>query len=345
VRSFLRRSVRLELVRALGIALVMPTLAMAALHAQSVNTTTTLTVQAGTAATCATTGLTATLTNLKVVVTGNSSVPGGTVSIVDGAGSAAVQLATATLDSTGSASFVFYLADGTHSLSAVYAGASPFLTSTSVPGTVTISSQCDTGFAVTVSNLAPLSTPPNTLTPGQSGTATVTVIPLQGYVAALNAPAFVTVSCSGLPDQSTCTFSPESVEILTGQYGGVTSAMVITTQVGSQSNAFVSRPASTPVDLAILLPGAFALGGLAWSARRRAWLHRLSLLALIALVTLLGTTACNPRYNYYNHGPTPNLPTPAGSYTVTVAAQSSNGITAITNTATLALTVTALNGN
>jgi hypothetical protein len=107
----------------------------------------------------------------------------------------------------------------------------------------------------------------------------------------------------------------------------------------------MARPVSTPVTLAILLPGAFALGGIAWSARRRAWLQRLSLLALVALVTLLGATACNPRYDYFNHGPPANRQTPAGSYTVVVAAQSSNGVTAITNTTTISLTVTALSSS
>jgi hypothetical protein len=342
VRRFLRRGVRLELVRALGIALVLPMLTMAALHAQSVSTTTTLTSQSGASATCPTTGLTVTLTNLTVAVTGTGGVPAGTVTIVDGSGNSAVQLGTATLGLNGQASFVFYLADGPHSLSAVYAGQAPFLTSTSASSPVTISNQCDTGIAVTVSNLAPTTTPPNTLTPGQSGTATVTVVPLESYVAALSGPAFVTLSCSGLPDQAACVFAPENVEILTGQYSGVASTMVITTQIGSQSDA-MARPVSTPVALAILLPGALALGGLGWATRRRAWLNRMSLLALVALVTLLGTTACNPRYDYFNHGPVPNRETPAGNYTVIVAAQSSNGVTAITNTTDLALTVTALN--
>ena len=96
---------------------------------------------------------------------------------------------------------------------------------------------------------------------------------------------------------------------------------------------------SSTIAWAILLPGALGLGGLAWGARRLRWLNRLALMGLVAFVTLLGTTACNPQYYYYNHGPGPNLPTPAGSYTVTVTGQSSNGITAITNSTTLALTV------
>jgi hypothetical protein len=100
------------------------------------------------------------------------------------------------------------------------------------------------------------------------------------------------------------------------------------------------RPVSSSVAWAFLLPGAFALGGLAWSARRRPWLNRLALVCLVALVTLLGTTACNPRYDYYNHGPPIPPATPAGTYTVTITGQSSNGVTAVTSPpVTIALTV------
>jgi hypothetical protein len=54
---------------------------------------------------------------------------------------------------------------------------------------------------------------------------------------------------------------------------------------------------------------------------------------------MLGTTACAPRYDYFHHGPPVPPATPAGSYTVTVTAQSSDGVSAITNSTTLALTV------
>jgi hypothetical protein len=57
------------------------------------------------------------------------------------------------------------------------------------------------------------------------------------------------------------------------------------------------------------------------------------------LVATLGTTGCNPQYYYYNHGPGQPPATPAGTYTVTVTAQSANGVTAITNSTTVALTV------
>jgi hypothetical protein len=71
----------------------------------------------------------------------------------------------------------------------------------------------------------------------------------------------------------------------------------------------------------------------------RGWVRRFSLLALVGLVTVLGTTACNPRYYYLNHGPPTNPATPAGTYTVIVDAQTSNGVTATTQFTTFALTV------
>ena len=79
------------------------------------------------------------------------------------------------------------------------------------------------------------------------------------------------------------------------------------------------------------------LGGLAWGARRRRWLQRLSLLALVGLVTTLGTTGCNPRYYYSTTVPPQPPATPSGTYPITVAGQSSNGVTAITNTTTFQL--------
>jgi hypothetical protein len=117
--------------------------------------------------------------------------------------------------------------------------------------------------------------------------------------------------------------------------------MVLQTQAAGTA-AKAMPPASGgsgPAAWAILLPGVLGLGGLAWGARRRAWLNRLALVALVALVTMLGTTGCNPRYDYFHHGPTTNQPTPSGTYTVTVTGQSSNGISAITQNTTMVLTV------
>ena len=73
----------------------------------------------------------------------------------------------------------------------------------------------------------------------------------------------------------------------------------------------------------MLLPGTLSLARLAFGARRRRWLMRVYLMSLVGLIAMLGTTACNPLYYYKNHGPSANLPTPAGTYTLAVTAQSS----------------------
>ncbi len=159
--------------------------------------------------------------------------------------------------------------------------------------------------------------------------------------ASLTGPMFVTISCSGIPDQTTCTFTPESIEIPIGATAAITSSMVLATQAPSltKSEPLVYRDAR-PVALAVLFPGVLALGGLAFGVRRRRFLSRLVLVALVGFVTVLGTTACSPLYNYYNHGPPQNRPTPPGTYNVTITAQSSNGVTATSHASTLALTVT-----
>jgi hypothetical protein len=335
VRGIVRRGLRLELVAGLGIALAVPALAVPA----GVATTTALTAPQTTQITQSDAQI-CSLTSFSVSVASAAGVPDGTVSIEDGAAS----LATANLDSSGKASFQFALKDGAHSLSAVYAGNASFNGSASTPpASVTISNQCDSAFVATVSNLTPASAANTvTLTAGQAGTGTISVTPLQEFVSTLTTPAFVTISCSGLPDQASCIYTPESVEILPDQNAAVTSSMVI--QTYAQSTTSVSpatRPGkgSSPIAWAFLLPGALGLGGLAWGARRRLWLSRLSLLALVSLITLLGTTGCNPRYGYEHHGPVPNPGTPAGTYTVTVTAQYNNGVTAITQNTTFVLTV------
>lgn len=326
MRGFHRRGLRLQLVAAIGLALATFALAPVAASATGIATTTTVAAQSSQSGTCS-------LTSLTVKVASASGIPAGTVDIEDQGGSNPGQIGSASLDPTGQATFVFALPNGAQNLTAVYTGNATYQTSTSTSAAVTVSSQCSQAYTVAVSSLSPS----NTLTAGQTGIATVSVVPLQGFVASLSAPAFVTLSCSGLPDQASCSFTPENVEISPSQYGAVTSSMYILTQAEGTAS-LVPRP-SNAITWAFLLPGALGLGGIAWASRRRPWLNRLSLLALVTVITALGTTGCNPRYNYEHHGPVINPPTPPGTYTVTVTAQSSNGITAITNSTTMTLTV------
>ncbi|HEV2485161.1 MAG TPA: Ig-like domain-containing protein [Terracidiphilus sp.] len=343
VRGMNRRSLRLELVAGLGLALLV--LPMAAAGAQGVSnvvsTQTSLTVttsdQSG-----------QTKAAVAVSVAGADGQPAtGAVAINEGGR----QLAQVVLNAMGQATTVLALPGGMHNLSAVYSGDSTHQSSVSLLASVQGQTSTAPSFQLTLAAVSP-SALPLVLTAGAAGTVNVTINPVNPT--ALTSPMFVTLSCSGLPNQASCTFSPGSVEILpntptscpSGSPASAcppVSSMVLQTQsagtVGFAAPASHTGKGSDPVAWAILLPGVLSLGGLAWGARRRAWLSRLSLLALVGLVTMLGTTACNPRYFYFNHGPPNNLPTPAGTYTVTVTGQSSDGVTAITQSTPMVLTV------
>ena len=337
MRSMNRRSLRLKLVAGLGISLALPLMGWAS--AQSVATQTSLNVTGSDQA-----GQTA----VQVSVTGADGQPvAGAIGIYEDTR----QLAGAVLNSAGQASTEIALPGGTHNLSAVYTGDTAHQGSVSPVAAVTGQASSTPSFQLSLTPVTPSSFPV-VLKAGAAGTANVMITPVNP--SALTSPMFITVSCSGLPNSASCSFSPESLEILATTptscpAGSPASAcppfssMVIQTQAegaaGQLNPISHSGKGGGPVAWAILLPGLLGLGGLAWGARRHAWLNRLALVALVGLVATLGTTACNPQYYYYNHGP-PNTPaTPAGTYTITVTGQSSNGITATTQNTTFVLTV------
>jgi len=316
VRGSIRRGLRLELVAGVGIALALAGLSAMGERFQATHTA--LTVETrdqgiGTQAIVA------------VSVTGEDGLPvSGAVSIEDNG----APLAGVALNAEGQASAAIALPAGDHSLRAVYSGDAAHKASASAVTEAQGQASSTPSFQVSV---APTSL---SLTPGQSGTVAVAITPLNNT--SLTAPMSVTLSCSGLPDEASCTFTPAGVEILPATTGAIASSMVIGTEAASTASA---KPVAGPIAWAFLLPGGLGLLGLAWGGRRRRWLSRLSLVALVGLVTILGATGCNPRYDYEHHGPPQNPATPAGTYTVTVTGQSSNGITAITQSAKLALTV------
>lgn len=304
--------------------LALPALALAAETSQALATSTTLAAETHTV-----NGSTQATVSVAVLDESGTAVSGSVV-IEDNS----QPLAGVALRSDGRATTVLSLAPGSHSLTAVYTGTAAHLASSSRPSVVAATTTTTTpDFAVSVSPAT------LTLTQGQSGTVTVSVTP--SNASALTAPLFVGISCSGLPDESSCTFTPTTVEILPNATTALTSSMVLTT-VASNTTSLSRRPAThrtSPITWALLLPGALGFASFAFAARRRAWLSRLSLLGLLAVIATLGTTGCNPLYSYKNHGPNPNLPTPIGTYTITIAGQSSNGVTATTHTTSLALTV------
>jgi hypothetical protein len=315
------RGLRLELMAGVGLALAIQALPAAAENIRGLATQTTMTVETHDRGG-------RTQADIAVVVTAEDGLPAsGAVAIEDHGR----QLAGAALNSEGRATIALDFSAGGHSLRAAYLGDAAHLGSISDAATVHAQSSSSPDYQIGV---APASL---SLTAGQSGNITASITPENS--SNLTAPMFVTLSCSGLPDQSSCTFTPETVEILPNATSLVTSTMVIETQAASALAKPTERPERHPVAWALLLPGALGLAGLAWGGRRRRWLNRLTLVALVGFVSILGTTACNPRYNYFNHGPPSNPATPSGTFTINVVAQTSNGVTAITHSTTMVLTV------
>jgi hypothetical protein len=321
VTGLMGRALRLELVAGLGLALALPALAAASSRGVATETMLTAETQDLNGRTQAT---------ITVSVTGQDGLPAhGAVAIADHG----TQLAGVALDAEGHATTVLSLPPGQHSFTASYIGDTTHFTSVSQVAPVRAATGSTPDFSIGVSP-ATLS-----LKQGQSGSLTASLTPVNA--SSLTAPMFVTLSCSGLPDQSSCSFSPESIEILPNATAPVTSSMVLAT-AASNATARITSPQNQtthPIAWAILLPGTLGLAGLAFGARRRRWLSRIFLMAGVGLIAVLGTAACNPLYYYKNHGPSPNLPTPAGTYTLLVTAQSSNGITATTHSTTIVLTV------
>ena len=316
------RALRLELVAGLGIALALPALA---LPSRTFGTATETTLAAETRDQNGHTQAT-----LSVSVAGRDGQPASGAVVIEDEGK---PIAGAALNAEGRATSVLSLAPGDHHLTAQYAGDETHLASVSQVSAVAAVTGTTPGFSISV---APGSV---SLKQGQSSSVIASVTPINA--SSLTAPMFVTISCTGLPDQSSCTFTPQNIQILPNATAAVTSSMVIATSLGRQSRvAPVQVTHSNTVAWCVLVPGALGLAGLAFGVRRRVWLSRISMLGFLAVVTVLGTTGCSPLYDYRNHGPSPNLPTPAGSYTLIVSAQSTNGVTAVTQSTTMGLTVT-----
>ena len=320
------RRLNLEWVAALGLAVAAPAWSagqQAALQSTATSLSAATRIQNG-----------HTVASFAVAVKGEDGTPA--TGAIPATGAVVIQedgreLAGAALSAEGQARLEFALPAGNHNLVAVYSGDATHQGSNSQVSPVRAQAAATPDFTVSVSP-ASLS-----LTAGQSGTAIVSLTPSNAN--SLTGPMFVTLACAGFPDQSSCTFTPENVEILPNATAPVTSSMVLVTQAQNRTAAALVSRDHNSVAWAVLLPGTLGLAGIAFSVRRRRWLSWLSLVVLVSFVSVLGTTACAPRYNYYNHGPDRNLPTPPGSYTLTITAQSSNGVTANTHTTQFALTV------
>ena len=251
-------------------------------------------------------------------------------------------LAGAALSAEGKAEIhLSSLANGDHAVQAVYQGNST--ASASQSETVTVHPQATATPDFTLA-IAPATF---TLKAGTAGTLVATVTPVNSFT------GFISLSCSGfsttttstsLPVGVSCVFSPTNLQVLApttaNPTGTVTANMSLQTTAPAGQNGQLRMPNDNQghgqLVLAVLIPGALGLGFL---GRKRKLLGRAALVLLMGAIAVLGTSACSARYGYLNHPPTANDGTPLGTYTLTVTAQTSNGVSATSHSTPLALTV------
>src|SRR5579859_1258491 len=229
-------------------------------------------------------------------VAGTSGVPAptGTVTFMNGT----TTLGTGTLNGSGTATYTASsLAAGSYSVTAAYAGDANNAASTSSAVAVTVWPGAQ-DFSI---SLSPSS---GSVSRGKPMTVTVTVTSVNGFASA------TTLSCSGLPKNSTCDFSSPSVTPAVA--GTATSTLTLKADTNTATAALDRRngPEWGAGRVACAMLGALFLLPVLGSRRRklRHLLQTLGALLLLAFVASAGMTGCGG-------GPT----TPAGTYSVQIA--------------------------
>ena len=213
----------------------------------------------------------------------------------------------------GTATSTVILPAGQNIISAQYPGDSNYTGSSSA--TTVVNVEADFAFAADAPSVTIAS-------PGGRGTLTLTVTGQPGYAGTINFPA---TSCSGLPRESTCSFSPASVT------GSGSTTLTISTKAAH--SARLEGPVWWFTSFGASFAGIFLLGG-ASQRRMRPGRRAGTLLALMAfalLITIAGCGGGSSGGGGHNQDPG----TPAGSSVVTVTATTGS----ITHSATFTLTV------
>jgi hypothetical protein len=208
-------------------------------------------------------------------------------------------------------------------LKAVYSGDANFNpnTSSSIALTVTAAPPApDYSLTLSAADL--------TIIKGQTGTLKVVV------TANPNLDSSVTFACSGLPAESTCSFSPPVLNVAGGQTGVATLTIGTKAALATADLRRENRPprllASAVLTCVLCCVVPF---GAKW---RRMWMLVLIVFALSGAVALIG---CGSGGGSRSSSAPPDPGTPAGTSVVTVTATAMSGTTPVTHTASVTLAV------
>jgi hypothetical protein len=245
---------------------------------------------------------------LTATVSGGSTIPTGTVSLLDGAS----QISQQTLGNAGTAVFeVPNFNAGVHTLTFSYSGDANFTPATSSP-----LSQSVTDFQVTI-------TPGiQTITAGSNATYTLNITSDAGFAGML------TLSCSGPPNLATCN-APASVNV---SGASTTATITVNTTAGTPA---IARAGHAAYAYALL-------GCLALSCFRRRYRFRANFISPVVLLGFLifasGLTGCGGG-SKATPPVTPVPGTPAGTSTITITATAMQNGTTLSHNVTGTLTI------
>jgi hypothetical protein len=176
-------------------------------------------------------------------------------------------------------------------------------------------------------SVTPTSSQSATITPGQTASYSLTISPNGGFNQSV---AFV---CSGVPSQSTCSVSPNSVA-LNGTAPATATVNVTTLAASLPATSPSTRGGYRRLYLVTALLGLSLLGVSLIRQKHRSLVCGMALLLLLCAGTMM--SACSGGGSSSGGG---NQGTPAGTYTLVVSGTFTSGSNTLTRNSNLTLVV------